>query len=87
MKLITLLLTLVLTTGAFAFGETTGHFMTPFNKIQVFITQSERINKSEIEGATFKAEPKVLGNLESFRVHGQYMVKEDILKIVLEQSR
>ena len=77
---------LIFATGheAIAFGETTGHFMTPFDSIVAFKTASETFLKKDLEAVTFKPGAKVLGNLESFRVNGQYHLKEDVRFVILK---
>jgi hypothetical protein len=73
-----------LTPQAFADGETTGHFMTPYDSIVAIKTASQTILRKDIEAVTFSPGARVLGHLESFRAYGQYHLREDVKAVILK---
>lgn len=66
------------------FGEVTGHFMkTPYNKVQVIITDHEAFLKEEVESVVFNG-LQIMENVEVIRVKGQYITKEDIKAVIAQ---
>ena len=83
MRYLITILTLILSLSLFA-GETTGHFMTPFASVQVFITAHEKISKNEIESVSFRSGVRAVGNIESLRFRGQYITLKDIRSVIVK---
>jgi hypothetical protein len=59
-------------------GEVSGHINAiPFSKVQILVTESEAILKSEIDSVDFSGAQN-MGAVNTVRFNGQYVVKKDI---------
>ncbi len=59
-------------------GENTGHGRAvAFSKVRVIFTEKSAIFKNEIEAVSFQG-AETVGNIESLRVNGGYILKEDV---------
>jgi hypothetical protein len=64
-------------------GEVSGHInAVPFSKVQMLVTESEAIMKSEIDSVDFNGAQN-LGGILSVRFNGQYVMKKDVKATII----